>query len=76
MLDFKILLIGEGMLASKLVEHSKTRGIRFKTISSSAITGKSGKVLTDANAVDETQSNLRDEMLPSRSLLSFTSFLR
>lgn len=76
LLDFKILLIGEGMLASKLVEHSKSRGIRFKTISSSAITGKFGNALTDANAVDETQSNLRDEMLRSRSLPSFTSSLR
>jgi ribosomal protein S12 methylthiotransferase accessory factor len=75
LLDSKVLLIGEGVLASKLVEHSKVMGLRLETISSSAIIRSSHKILMNVNDVNKSQSRLNGTILPSNSLFSSTSFL-
>jgi bacteriocin biosynthesis cyclodehydratase domain-containing protein len=74
LLDSKILLIGEGVLASKLVEHSKVMGLSLETISSSAITRLSHKILMNVNDVNKSQSSLHDTVMPLNPLSS-TSFL-
>jgi ribosomal protein S12 methylthiotransferase accessory factor len=73
--DSKILLIGEGVLASKLVEHSKVMGLHYKTISSSAIIRLSDKILMNVNDVNKSQSSLHGTIMPLNPLLSSTSFL-